>query len=484
MTQVNDHNGRASAEEMEALVAAVTKGRPGPSYQEILKGDGEPVPEYIRPSWRDLGSEDIPVERYISREFAELEVEKMWRRVWQMVCREEEIPEPGDHVVYQIVNDSFIVMRAEDGSIKALQNACLHRGRALRTKDGRVPEIRCPFHGLTWDLSGKMKDLPCAWDFKHVDPERFSLPEAKVGTWGGWVFINMDPDCEPLAAHLAPVPEHFKHAAYEARYKSAHVAQVMDCNWKVALEAFIEGWHLTQTHPQSAPSAGDITTQYDLFGDNVSRTLTPVGVASPSLGDLDEQDIYDNYLQGRTFYEERLGVTGSKDISRDSGDAELPEGTTARETIVRNIRSSIGPAMGLDFSATPAYQLIDALEYFVFPNFFPWDQAQTNQIYRFRPNGEDPDSCIAEVMYLTPVPEGQERPKPVPIHWLERNGDWLEAPELGRLASTINQDRLNLPHIQTGLKTLSRTKPGITLATYQESRIRLFHHTLMKWING
>lgn len=484
MTDVQHTGTPATQEKTEALVVAVTKNRPGPSYQDILARDGQPIPDYLRPSWRDMGNADIPVERYLSREFAQLETERIWRRVWQMACREEEIPEPGDHIVYTVVNDSFIIVRNKDGSIKALQNACLHRGRALRTKDGRVPEFRCPFHGLTWDLNGGLKDLPCEWDFQHVDKRKFSLPEAKVETWGGWVFINMDPDCEPLAAHLAPVPDHFKQASYETRYKSAHVAQVIACNWKVALEAFIESWHLTQTHPQSAPSAGDIATQYDLYGDNVSRTLTPVGVASASLPGLDEQDIYDNYLRGRTFYEERLGVTGTKDLKRDDVEEELPEGVTAREAIVRSFRDTIGPATGLDLSQTPAFRLIDALEYFVFPNFFPWDQAQTNQVYRFRPNGEDPDSCITEVMYLTPVPEGQERPKPAPVHWLKPEDDWTAAPELGRLISIINQDRANLPHVQTGLKTLARTKKGVTLATYQESRIRQFHETLTKWIEG
>jgi nitrite reductase/ring-hydroxylating ferredoxin subunit len=482
MTDMASREADASNEAMEELIARVTTGRPGSSYQDILARDGGPVPDYLRPSWRHLGDEDIPIERYISSDFAALEVSKLWRKVWQMACREEEIPEPGDHVVYEIVNDSFIIVRGRDGSIRALQNACLHRGRSLRTRNGRVPEFRCPFHGLTWDLDGALKDLPCSWDFRHVDPKQFSLPEAKVDTWGGWVFINMDPDCEPLETQLAPLAEHFKHASYETRYKSAHVAQVMSCNWKVALEAFIEAWHLTQTHPQSAPSAADISSQYDLYGDNVSRTLTPVGVASPSLGEIDEQDIYDNYLEGRTFYEERLGTTSSKDIVRDTSQDELPEGVTARQMITQNIRSTIGPAVGMDLSQTPAYQLIDAIEYFVFPNFFPWDQAQTNQVYRFRPNGEDPDSCIAEIIYLTPVPEGKDRPQPTPVHWLERDQDWLAAPELGRLTSTINQDRLNLPHVQRGMKTLARTKPGLTLATYQESRIRQFHQTLMKWL--
>ncbi len=484
MTDMAERDAPAAGVSLSVPDPAVPTNLPRPTYQEILERDGDPIPDYMRPSWRDLGSEDIPATRYFSREFAELEVEKVWRRVWQMACREEEIPEPGDHVVYTIVNDSFIIMRDTDGSINALQNACLHRGRTLRTRDGRVPEIRCPFHGFTWDLGGKMKELPCAWDFEHVNPREFALPQAKVGTWGGFVFITMDPDAEPLEEFLAPLPECFKRASYETRYKSAHVAQIMSCNWKVALEAFIESWHLTQTHPQAAVSASDSSTQYDIFGDNISRSLTPKGVASLAMGPLEEEDIYENFLEGRTFYADRLGVSKGRDFARADGDDELPEGATARSAIADVLRGSFGPVAGADFSQVPAYELVDGLEYFVFPNFFPWDQAQTNPVYRFRPDGMNPDSCIMEIMFLTPIPEGASRPDPAPIHWITPDGDWLEAAELGRLAATINQDRVNLPHVQQGLKTLTRTKPGVTLATYQESRIRQFHRTLTALIEA
>jgi len=482
---MTDNTPRAVTPEQQAiddLVAKKVEGRPGPSYRDILESDGHPVPEYLELAWQDLGDENIPIERYISPEFAKLEAERVWRRVWQMVCREEDIPRPGDHIVYEIVEDSFIVTRTNDGSIKALQNTCLHRGRTLRSRDGRVPEFRCPFHGLTWNLDGDLKDLPCEWDFKHLDKGKMSLPQAKVGTWGGYVFINMDPDCAPLEEYLEVLPEHFKITEYETRVKTAHVAQIIPCNWKVAQEAFMEAWHLTQTHPQSAPSAGDVTTQVDLYRDNVARTLTPVGVASPNLIGLDEQDIYDNYVEGRTFYQERLGVQGTKDIKREDVDTTLPEGTTARQKITEEIRRTVGAAMGADLSDTPPYFLVDALEYFLFPNFFPWSQKQTNQVYRFRPNGLDPDSCIAEVMFLTPVPDGAERPKPAKITWLEPGMDWVDAKDLGRIASTINQDTLNVPEVQKGLKALSRTQDSIPLASYQESRIRHFHHTLTKWI--
>jgi phenylpropionate dioxygenase-like ring-hydroxylating dioxygenase large terminal subunit len=484
MTDIKPAPASPEQRAIDELVARKIAGRPGPTYREILESDGHPIPEYLELAWQDLGNDNIPIERYISPDFAKLEVERLWRRVWQMVCREEDIPKPGDHVVYDIVEDSFLITRAKDGSIKALQNTCLHRGRRLRGRDGRVPEFRCPFHGLTWSLDGDLKDLPSAWDFEHLDRSKMCLPQAKVGTWGGYVFINMDPDCEPLEEHLGVLPDHFKDTAYENRVKTAHVAQILPCNWKVGLEAFLEAWHLTQTHPQSAPSAGDITTQVDLYGDTIARTLTPVGVASPSLIGVEEQDIYDNYLEGRTFYQERLGVTGTKDITKEGVEAELPEGMTARQKITQEIRRTVGAAMGADLSDKPPYLLVDALEYFVFPNFVPWAQEQTNQVYRFRPNGLDPDSCIAEIMFLTPVPEGVERPKPAKIHWLEPGQDWAYATELGRLTSTVNQDTLNLPEVQRGLKALARSQDSIPLASYQESRIRHFHHTLAKWVEG
>ncbi|XVQ14974.1 aromatic ring-hydroxylating oxygenase subunit alpha [Spirillospora sp. CA-255316] len=468
--------------DVEALIERKVSGRSGKTYQQILQEDGDEVPDFMRPSWHDLGDEDIPIDRYTSREFLELEVEHVWRKAWQMVCREEEIPEPGDHIVYEIVNDSFIITRTSSGDIKALQNACLHRGRRLRTVDGKVPEFRCPFHGWTYGLDGDLKRLPCGeWDFKHVDQEKFALPEAKVGTWGGFVFINMDPDCEPLEEFLDPIPEHFEHASYADRWKSAHVAQVVSCNWKVALEAFIEAYHLPATHPQTAPSIQDYTGQVDLFGKNVNRVLTARGVSSSTL-DLEEEEIYEEYLEARTFYEQRLG-TSSRDVPREVLDG-LPEGMTARQRIAQTIRTELAPRLNLELDSTPTYQLMDAIQYFVFPNFFPWDSGMTNIYYRFRPNGEDPDSCILEIFYLSPLPEGVERPQPAKIHWLERDGDWLEAPELGSLSAIVNQDRINMPEIQRGLKALKRTKPGITLASYQESRIRHLHARLTDYIKG
>src|SRR3954469_15878773 len=117
---------------MTDTTAPGTARQPGPSYQDYLDADTRPVPEELRLSVNDyMGDEDIPVERYTSYDYHRQEVEKLWRKTWQFACREEEIPNVGDHVVYEIVDDSLIVVRTAPDEIKAYFNACLHRGRKL-----------------------------------------------------------------------------------------------------------------------------------------------------------------------------------------------------------------------------------------------------------------------------------------------------------------------------------------------------------------
>lgn len=169
-------------------------GRPGPSVQEFLSREKRPVAPALRQEFNDsLGTEDLDKERYYSREFYRLEVERMWNRVWQMACRVEEIPRVGDHIIYEVGDYSLIVVRSRPTEIKAFHNACLHRGRILRETSGHVSQFTCKFHGFTWRLDGTLSFVPGRWDFPQIKDEAFCLPEAKVGLWGGFVFVNLDP---------------------------------------------------------------------------------------------------------------------------------------------------------------------------------------------------------------------------------------------------------------------------------------------------
>ena len=186
--------------------------RPGPSVQAVFDTDFIAPPAVLRTESPAVGqgSEDVSAERYFAREWHDREVEKIWRKTWQLACRIEEIPDVGDQIVYDIVDDSLVVVRTAPDTVKAYINSCLHRGTLLRTEAGNAKQLRCPFHGWTWDLDGKLKIIPGQWDFPHVDKGKMCLPEAQVGQWGGFVFVNFDKDCEPFESYLENLPEHFK----------------------------------------------------------------------------------------------------------------------------------------------------------------------------------------------------------------------------------------------------------------------------------
>jgi phenylpropionate dioxygenase-like ring-hydroxylating dioxygenase large terminal subunit len=431
---------------------------PGLSYQELLDADTRPVPAALREqSSPELPVVRVPIERYVSRAFHDLEVDRLWRRVWQMACREEEIPEVGDHAVYDIAEDSYLVVRSAPGVIRAFANACLHRGRLLREEGGRVEEIRCPFHGWTWNLDGTLKRIPCRWDFPHVERDAYRLPEARVGTWGGFVFLNPDPAAEPLERFLGDLPRHFERWPLERRFTEARVAKRLPCNWKVAQEAFMEAYHVVATHPQLLPGIGDANSQYDAWG-SFSRAITANVTPSPHLAwEPTEQDMLD--------------AMTSRDLD-DEPAVRVPDGMTARQTLAMGMRLQLRDLVEGADELTDA-ELGDSFYYTLFPNFHPWG-AYNRIVYRFRPWRSDPDHCVMEVSYLAPF--RGERPKPAPVHWLGDDEDWTKAPELGFLTRVFNQDTFNLGRVQRGLHAARHHE--VTFARYQETKIRHFHSLL------
>ena len=445
--------------------------RPRPSVQEVFAADLNPAPVTMRSESpaRNQGSNDLSIERYFSKDWHDREVAQIWRKCWQLACRVEEIPNVGDHVVYEIVHDSLIVVRVAPDEIRAYINSCLHRGTLLRTEGGCVQRLRCPFHGWTWKLDGTLVHLPQQWDFPHVDPASMCLPQAKVGTWGGYVFVNFDLDCEPLHSYLENLPEHFAAFGLENRYKAAHVAKIMPCNWKLAMEAFVEAYHVAIAHPQVLAYYGDSNTQYDVWPDvrHVSRMISVQGVPSPSMSGIPPE---------RTIEEMRRDVPffAGKPI-------EVGEGETARSKLAQRSREKIARSTQLDMSSLSDTESLDLIEYTLFPNMVPWGGQALPITYRFRPNGDDPQSSIMEIMFLFSKSPDGSHPAPATMTMLGADQPWSDAPELGSAAMVADQDTENLMRIQKGL--LASRKPGVTLGRYQESRIRHFHETLDTYMN-
>jgi phenylpropionate dioxygenase-like ring-hydroxylating dioxygenase large terminal subunit len=440
---------------------------PGVTYQELLDTDTHPVSAVLRVERpRYLGSDDVPTDRYTTRAWHEQEKERLWKRVWQFAVREEEIARPGDFYVYDIVGMSFLVMRTEDGSIKAYPNACLHRGRQLKDQSGHCSIIRCPFHGFSWALDGNLADVPARWDFPHVSDDEFHLPEISVGTWAGFVFINPDPQAEPFAEYVRELAEQFAEAGWDLQnaYKEVHVAKVIHANWKIAQEAFCESYHVSGTHPQVMPYLADTNSQVDIW-DNCSRIITAGGSPSPLLNSSPTQEDM---------------MRAMLDIRIDQPlPVEIPSDSTMRARGAEMTRDRWRPIVGDRVDAMSDAELMDAIDYTLFPNFHPWG-AYNRIVYRFRPNGDDHRSSIMEILFMSPF-KG-ERPPPAEVHWLTPDQPFSDARELATLGKVFDQDCFNMSKVQLGLE--STYKAGMTLGNYQESKVRWLHQKLDEWVKG
>ena len=131
----------------------------GISYQELIAGDVVPAPAVLQLESPYQGAlSSVSVDRYRTQAFHELEMQKLWPRVWQMACREEEIPEVGDYTLYEIGHYSIIVVRTRDG-IRAHHNVCRHRGRRLCDFAGHAASFICPFHGFSWNIDGSVRGV-------------------------------------------------------------------------------------------------------------------------------------------------------------------------------------------------------------------------------------------------------------------------------------------------------------------------------------
>jgi len=449
----------------------------GISWQELMNADARPVPSFLtHESYSYRGSEPLLASRYTSREFERQEQTKMWPNVWQFAAREEDVPTSGDYIVYENVGRSYIVSRQSNGSVRAFHNVCLHRGRKLRTADGTTEHFRCPFHGFSWNSNGTLKSIPCQWDFAHLSSDQLSLPEAEVARWGGYIFIRENSGGPSIEQFLAPLPEHFKRWRHEECATAVWVGKVVPANWKVTMEAFMEAWHTVVTHPQLLPFTGDENSAYWTWGDNVNVNLVPFGIMSPHVNPAgkSQQWIVDEFIKfnGRS--------AENYDASTDAFAVKVAEGITARRALGQAMRESYTKITGHDHAHATDAELLDGLVYNVFPNFAPWGGFMPNIVYRWRP-WHDVDHCLMEVRILMRMPPGQPVARTAPMKFLTEAEPWTAAPELGVLGSVFEQDMLNIPYVQEGLK-FSKTGE-VNLGNYQEIRIRQFHQTLDKYLN-
>ncbi len=187
----------------------------------------------------------MPAQYYCSEEFLKLETERLFYRQWVCVGRQEQIADPGDYFVTDVIDESVLVVRDPDTVIRAFSNVCRHRGTQVVDGCGNARQFVCPYHAWTYDTAGKLINTP------HVQREAcndISLVEFRCEVWSGFIYVNLDADAQALAPQLAGLQEMAKNYHMESmqlRYSSTNVWRT---NWKCLAENFMEGYHLSHVH--------------------------------------------------------------------------------------------------------------------------------------------------------------------------------------------------------------------------------------------
>ena len=232
----------------------------------------------------DNGAGLIAPARYYSKEEAELEWERMWTKVWVFAGVEQDLAEVGDYFTYELGKESIIIVRAAPGVIRAFYNVCPHRGNRLVYNElGNIAEGKafyCNFHGWRFNIDGSLREVKDRHTFREETVcDLHALKDVRCEVWNALVFINLDPRAMPLRQYLDVIPGQLKNYDFSRQRVYSDLRGVVDANWKIALEAFIEFYHADDTHPQAIPITATLKTQYDLYRNGMSRMIIPTGYA-------------------------------------------------------------------------------------------------------------------------------------------------------------------------------------------------------------
>jgi nitrite reductase/ring-hydroxylating ferredoxin subunit len=444
-------------------------------------------------SWRTM-PHGISTGRYTDPAFAALEYERLWSRVWQAAARLDEIPETGDYTVYNIGNQSVLLVRVDSATVKAYHNFCPHRGTALGEGCGKFDNGRiiCPFHGWRWDLRGRNQYVLERQEFRNgqLRDSDVALKEVKLALFAGFVFINLDPDPVPFDEFIAPVRTWIEDLAIGDMHHYWWKEIPAPGNWKVAQEAFFESYHVPTTHPQlEVPSAefifGDMKGpevefshkyhQYETFAHGHGRFFG--GKKTPMAGHVTQAGDPVELMAARLdLLVEGLDAMVLKedvDLVRSLKGKPIPEGSSLGGEYMKLLYAT---AAAQDRPMPkPVPEILDMWggEIFVFPNLMILPQAGNAMIYRVRPDGSDPNRCIFEIMSTRTYPAAVKPPRATP----ERITD-LSDPEQLRLIP--RQDLGNIPRMQQGLQ--SRACKQTWLASHYEQIILNMHQELDRYV--
>ncbi len=402
----------------------------------------------------------IPVYRYTSPDFAKVEIERVFAKAWLVACSVDHVAEPGDFFEYRAGPYSVLIVRGDDGELRAFQNACRHRGNIICEGTGSgITELRCVYHNWTYDLQGRLRQVPSRKGFGTLRNEDLPLLPARVGTWGRLVFVNLDNDAMSLEEYLEGVPADAAWIEPDVYRCTRMITTTVPSNWKVLSEGFSETYHVQGLHSDMLGCFDDINAGQFLW-ERHGVSKQRYGVPSPRLGrKVDPQVVWDSFIDSQGM---RMGVDQSCPVP------DLPAGRTVQDCIADGIRGVLAKR-NVDVSHLTSDQVTTLNQYNLFPNVTVLYNVDSLSVMYALP-GSKVDEARFVVLHFERMPSASS-PREVPQN--------IDIPAGTQVFGTvINQDIELLRNAQRGLQ-----QPGLThlALSSEECRIINMHRTLERY---
>ncbi|OYZ25882.1 MAG: (2Fe-2S)-binding protein, partial [Novosphingobium sp. 16-62-11] len=333
----------------------------------------------------------ITADRYITREWMELENKNLWPKVWHLGGVLADLEEEGDLIRHNFGKESVIMVKQADGGVKAFYNTCPHRGNRLVLGDvGSAPRITCGYHGWQYAPDGTLVHVQDPDDFAGGNPcGKVRLSELRCETWGPFVFWCMDDDVAPLHEWLWPYTERLAGYKLDNWVRAFNVSADCDFNWKIIRDNFNESYHLPTIHPELATFINDglPTTVFEMY-ENGHNAMWMIGHQATSRKDYVSGDVPPGLYEAA----EAWGI-----------DPKEYRGRTAdiREAVIKAKRER-GADAGYDYSTMTDQQLVDYFHCTLFPNLTITMSPEQCQILRTEPHPTDPEKCVFQHWCLYP----------------------------------------------------------------------------------
>jgi choline monooxygenase len=409
------------------------------------------------------GPTRIPVERYTSPAFAALEQERMWPHAWVIACTVDHVAAAGDYFELKLGRLSVVIVRGSDGALRGFQNVCRHRGNMLCHGSGSgLEELRCGYHRWTWDLEGRLREVPSRKGFGLLRNDDFPLFPVRVESWGRLVFVNLDVDAVPLAEYLEGVPADIDWADLDAFRCTYMTTTPVRCNWKVVTEGFSETYHIQGLHRDLLGSMDDINSGQKLW-ERHGVSYQPYGVPSPRLGrSVTDQVVWDSFIvtQGG-----RMGPAFA-DPSAEHPVPQIPDGETLQDVIAEHIRVHQRTNRGVDLSRFDTDGILMLSQYNLFPNSTLLISGDLFTVLSGRPGATPDESELVMIHFERAASADAPRAQPFTV----------EVPfDQAKFGFVLDQDLGILESMQTGLQ-----QPGMTeiVLSREECRIINLHKNL------